>query len=278
MSSRLPRSICESVTIFHEEKRWLHARGTSLRGHIQELSFKRNGERNDLVASVRFDPLRDFTQPFVLLLEEIGFTHVDQVNGLLGRQEQVVVEHVDLIVTPVAMARVMTGFQPCKQLLSDFQILLLGLVLLGNNASKLGNLRRDELDILETQLVSNDFHVSDGVHAVLDVNNISIVKNANHLKDAIGGFDVGKKSIAKTSAFSSAAHKSRDVGDLEVSWHNGAGPKLGDQPIEALIGDNDATEIGVDGAEGEVLGGNLHAAENVEKRRFSNVGHSNNAA
>ena len=46
--------------------------------------------------------------------------------------------------------------------------------------------------------------------------------------------------------------------------------------IESLVGNGATTLIRVDGAEGEVLGGDTHVGQHVEEGRFTDVGETNN--
>lgn len=84
-----------------------------------------------------------------------------------------------------------------------YDFLLLSLVLqVGSASSSESLLERFELlggplNVLESQLILNDFHVSDGVHIALDVNDLGVVKGSDDLEDAVDGSDVGQESIAQ---------------------------------------------------------------------------------
>lgn len=111
----------------------------------------------------------------------------------------------------------------------------------------------DELDILETKLLADDVEITGGVDITLDVDNLGIIESADNLEDGIDGADVRQESIAETSAGGGTAGKTSNIVDSQVGGDARLGLVLLAQPVEALIGNDDAGLLGVNGGIGEVL-------------------------
>jgi hypothetical protein len=56
------------------------------------------------------------------------------------------------------------------------------------------------LDILQPQLCLDDFHVTEGVHITLNVNDFRVVKRTDNLEDSIDGTDVRQERVTETSS------------------------------------------------------------------------------
>jgi hypothetical protein len=109
-----------------------------------------------------------------------------------------------LLGCPVVLANILAVLQP-RQDLFNSGLLLLPLPHLKTLASLtrllLLVLERllDELDILETQLLTDDVKIAGWVDVTLDVDDLGIVETPHDLEDGIDSADVGQEGVAKTS-------------------------------------------------------------------------------
>lgn len=131
----------------------------------------------------------------------------------------------------------------------------------------------DELDILDAQFLADDVQITGGVDVTLDVNNLSIVEATNDLEDGIDSTNVRQESVAETGTSRSTTSKTSDIVDGQVGGDLGLGLVLLAQPVEALVGDEDARLLRVDGSIGEVGRVTEGALGNgLEERRLADVG------
>ena len=163
-----------------------------------------------------------------------------------------------LLWTPCALANVLAVVEPRKDLLNNL-LLLTSLLLLQTLATHAGLLLLvlqgllDKLNVLETQLLANDVQISGGVHITLDVNDLGIIKSADHLEDGVNGANVRQESVTQASTSGRTARQTSNVIDSQVGGNHGLGLVLLDQPVEAIIRHNDTGLLGVDGSVGEIL-------------------------
>lgn len=75
----------------------------------------------------------------------------------------------------------------------------------------------DERDILQSQLVVDDLDISDGVDLALDVGDVFILEQTQHVEDSIAAGDVREESISETLTFVSALDESGNVDDVQIS-------------------------------------------------------------
>lgn len=130
-----------------------------------------------------------------------------------------------------------------------------------------------ELDVLNAELVADDFQITDGVDITLDVDNLGIVEAADDLEDGIDGANVRQEGVTKTSTSGGTTGQTSNVIDSEVSRNLGLGLVLLAEPVEALIGNDDTGLFGVDSSVGEVGRVTKVALGNgLEQRRFTYVG------
>lgn len=145
-----------------------------------------------------------------------------------------------------------------KDLLNDL-LLLSGLLLLQTLATHAGLLLLvlegllDELNVLQTQLLADNVQISRGVDITLDVDNLSVVEASYDLEDGVDGANVRQERVAETSTGRRATGQTSNVVDRQV----GRNPRLGlvflAEPVIALVGNNDASFLGVNGCVWEVL-------------------------
>jgi hypothetical protein len=141
----------------------------------------------------------------------------------------------------------------------DGRLLLLELLHLQTLATPAGFLDElferllDELNVLEAQLLGNDVQIAERVDVTLDVNDLGIVEAADDLEDGIDCANVGQEGISETGTSRRTAGKTSDVVDGQVGGNARLGVVLFDQPVVALIGDDDTRLFRVDGGIGKIL-------------------------
>ena len=163
-----------------------------------------------------------------------------------------------LLGTPGALADLLAILEVLQDLL-DSGLFLLPLLHLKRLTALAGLLLLvlegllDELDILETKLLADDVEITSGVDITLNVDNLGIIESTDDLEDGIDGADVGQESVAETSTSGGTTGMTGNIVDGQVGRDARLGVVLLAQPVEALIGDDDASLLGVDGGIGEVL-------------------------
>lgn len=159
---------------------------------------------------------------------------------------------------PVALADILAILEPGQNLLNN-GLLFPRLLLLKTLAALAGLLLLvlerllDELDVLQSQLLTDDIEITDGVDITLNVNNLSIVEATNDLEDSIDGANVRQEGVTKTSTGRGATGQAGNVVNCKVGGDLGLGLVLLAQPVEPRIGDDNARLFRIDGSVGEIL-------------------------
>ena len=101
---------------------------------------------------------------------------------------------------------------------------------------------------------------------------VAVLEAADYVDDGIGGADVAEELIAQALALAGALDEAGDVDELD----DGGGGLLGGveiaQPLQPLIGHGNHAHIGVDGAEGIVVGGNTGIGDGIEQSGLAHIG------
>jgi hypothetical protein len=111
----------------------------------------------------------------------------------------------------------------------------------------------DELDVLEAELLGNDVQVTERVDITLNVDDLGIVESADDLEDGIDGANVRQEGVSETGTSGRTAGETSDIVDGQVGRNARLGVVVFTQPVEALIGDEDARLFWVDGGIRKVL-------------------------
>lgn len=163
-----------------------------------------------------------------------------------------------LLGAPVLTANILAVLQHLEDFL-DGGLLFLELLHLQRLATSPGLLDEllqrllGELDILETKLLADDVQITDRVDITLNVDDLGIIEASHHLEDGIDSANVRQESVSKTGTGGSALCETGDVVDGQVGRHDRLGLVVLDEPVEAVIGDNDTRLFGVDCGIGKVL-------------------------
>ncbi len=136
----------------------------------------------------------------------------------------------------------------------------------------------DRLEVGEHQLGLHRLGVGHRVDAALDMGDVVVLEAAQHVGDGVDLADVGEELVAEPLAARGAAHEPGDVDEGQPRRdHPGRAGDLG-QPLEARVGHRHLADVGLDGAEGIVLGrGRGGRGERVEQRRLADVGQTDDA-
>ena len=134
-----------------------------------------------------------------------------------------------------------------------------------------------ELQVLVAELAGDDLDVLHGIDAIFDVDDVRVVEGAHDVDDAVDRLDVREEGVTETGSLRGALDETGDVDDLEVGLNDGLGLVVVHEPVEAIVGDVHARGVGIDGAEGEVLGGDGAVRQGVVQRGLADVGHTDEA-
>ena len=200
-------------------------------------------------------------------------------HRLRGEQEQLARPRLLVVAERDAAGRP-ARLQRCFQLLVDGEIRLRFLARLARRLRVLEPalaLLLQRLEILELQLGVDHFLVAQRVHRPVDVHHVRILEAAQHVRDRVHLADVGEELVAEPLAFRGAAHQPGDVQELE----GGVGGLLrfvqGGEPVDAIVGNRDHSDVRVLGRERIVRGEHGSARERVEQRALAHVGQTDDA-
>ena len=127
-------------------------------------------------------------------------------------------------------------------------------------------------EIGQHQLGVDDLGVMHRVHGAGDVGHALGFEAAQHVHRCVGLAHLGQEAVAQAlaarGALDQAGHVQQLQGGLDLALHAGG---FG-HGVEARIGDGHAGQVGLDGAEGAVLGGDFGGGQGVEEGGLADVG------
>ena len=142
----------------------------------------------------------------------------------------------------------------------------------------------DHFQVGEDQLIVDDVDVGQGIDGLClgdvlhHVDDVVVVKAADHVDDGVAFPDVAQELVAQAGALGGTLHQAGDI----HKFHNGRGlfaglPDFG-QLVQPGVGHCDDAAVGLDGAEGIVGGlGVAGRGDGVEKGRLAHVGQADDA-
>ena len=163
-----------------------------------------------------------------------------------------------LLGTPVLVTNVLALLEQLKDLF-DKSLLLLQLFHFKRLTATAGLLDKvlvsllDELDILDTELLTDNLKITNRVDVTLDVDDLGIIETSYDLKDGIDGTNVRQESVTETGTSGGTTGQTSNVVDGLVGRNLRLRLVLLAQPVESLIGNNNARLLRVDGGVREVL-------------------------
>lgn len=80
----------------------------------------------------------------------------------------------------------------------------------------LSNLLLQELLVLQTEFLTNDFDITKGIKFTFNVNDIRLIESTDNVIDSINSLDMGQESISQTSTGSSTLHQTSNIDDGQL--------------------------------------------------------------
>lgn len=186
-----------------------------------------------------------------------------------------------LLGAPITLADVIAILQELKDL-SNGSLFFLHLPHLQALATSAGLLSEDikslldKLNILDAQFLADDVQIPDGVDVALDVNDLSIVKAPDNLENGVDGADVRQERVSKTGTGRGTAGETGNIIHSQVGGDLRLGLVVLAQPVEALVGNDDAGLLRINGGIREVRRVAQRAlCDGLEESRLSNVCQTN---
>ena len=118
--------------------------------------------------------------------------------------------------------------------------------------------------VFDLEFGVHHFFVADRVYRSVYVDDVAVVKAAQHVQDGVGLADVREELVSQALSLGGTFHQAGDVHDL----HGGGDGALGladfGKHFEALVGHVGGADVRVDGAEGEVGALGFSGADTVK--------------
>jgi hypothetical protein len=129
----------------------------------------------------------------------------------------------------------------------------------------------------QRQFGQDRFDVRERVDAARDMDDIVVLEAAHDVDDGVGLADVGQELVAQAFAFRGAGDQAGDIDELDDRRLHAL--RLDDGgSAQARVGDFDDADVGLDGAERVVLGGDSRFGQGVEEGRFADVRQADDTA
>ncbi len=134
------------------------------------------------------------------------------------------------------------------------------------------------LQVLDLQLVVDDFLVAHRVDTAVDMRDIVIVKTAQHMEYGICLADIGKKLVAQTLSLARTFHKAGDIDNLHRGRNHAARIAHLHKLVESFVRHGYDTHVGLYGAERKITRLGLGVGETVKQGRLAHVGQTYDTA
>ena len=188
-----------------------------------------------------------------------------------------------VVLVKVEAAGGLAGFQMGGQLLQPCG--LGGSTLVVAALCGLGHAARavlDDFEVGEDELVVDGVDVGDGVHGLglghvlHDMDDVVVIEAAHDMDDGIALADVAEELVAEAGTLACALDEAGDVHEFDDRRGELFGMVLVSEPFQPGVGDGDNADVGVDGAESVVIGGNAGVGDGVEEGGLADVRQSDN--
>ena len=124
----------------------------------------------------------------------------------------------------------------------------------------------DGFEVLQLQLIVDDFLVAHRVDVAVNVSDVVVVEAAQHMNDGICFADVSQELVAQAFALRRALHQAGNVNNLHRSGDNALRIAYLSQLVESLVGHGYHADVWFDGAKWEISRLRLSVRQTVEKR------------
>ena len=133
------------------------------------------------------------------------------------------------------------------------------------------------LEVFQLKLGVDDFLVADGVHRAVDVGDVVVVKAAQYVEDGVRLAYVGKELVAQSFPLAGSLDQSGDVDNLDGGRHDASRVDQLGELVQSFIGDGDDTDVGFNGAEGEIGRFGTGFCDGIEKGALPYIWKAHNA-
>ena len=249
----------------------LQEEGTVLRVHGGNVRLHVGADGHHLGVFVFSSLHHRLVVGVVRIILKAGLVHIGcEDDGLQGQQVGGGQNLCLLLIAGVAaggLALPQPGQQSLEHLsrVEELLVSLAGLGVLLNAALHHLHVCHDELNV-------DNLNVPGGIAAALYVDDVLVVKAADHMDNGVGLPDVGQELVAQALPLGGPLHQTGDVHKL----NDRRGLFLGVidlcQLVQTGVGDGDHTHIGVDGAEGIIGGLGACVGDGIEQGALAHVG------
>mmetsp|Transcript_45 Transcript_45/g.117 ORF Transcript_45/g.117 Transcript_45/m.117 type:complete len:305 (+) Transcript_45:136-1050(+) len=188
--------------------------------HLLQLLFQGHRDRDESTPPVGIHPLLDLGKPLVLLSYVVTLTQIQQPDVGFACQQQHLVQKLNLGHRPIPRSNVLPPLEMLEDLCHHLDLnRFLGRRASLHVASCLVGMLKPRfcpLHVLCPQLRSDDLHIPHGVHCVLHMRNVRIVKHPHHVEHAVSRRDVAQELVAEPLPLGRPPHKPGNVRHLKV--------------------------------------------------------------
>mmetsp|Transcript_20538 Transcript_20538/g.30089 ORF Transcript_20538/g.30089 Transcript_20538/m.30089 type:complete len:330 (+) Transcript_20538:418-1407(+) len=193
--------------------------------HIKIFLLKFATHGNNLSATMSLHPFLNLWKPLRTLTNEILLGHVDHIDLWLGRDHVPILNTFHLARGKLSRLNRRIIIQECldfiirilerfgqRRFSTPCQTLLLpNAILLGLQYAPEGG------QILQTQLALNRLQISDGIDAIIHMNDLVRIKGSHQMEDSIHGCDMGQKCITQSRTLRRTLDQSGNIRYLQNS-------------------------------------------------------------
>jgi len=135
----------------------------------------------------------------------------------------------------------------------------------------------DGLQVGEDQLGVDDLDVVLGVDLALDVDDVRVAEDPDHLADRVALADGGEELVAETGALARTLDDARDVDEGDRGREDPLAAEDARKDGEAVVRHADDADVRLDRREGVVGRQHVVLGQGVEERRLPDVGETDDA-
>ena len=130
----------------------------------------------------------------------------------------------------------------------------------------------------QAQLGVDHFYIRQGVDLARHVHDVFVLEAAHHLGNGVGLAYVGQELVAQPLALGGALHQAGDIHELHMRGYDLFGFDDGGDLLKPRVGHGHHAYIGINGAEGVVLGAYAGVGQRVKESGLAHVGQTDDAA
>ena len=201
----------------------------------------------------------------------LGFAEVCGVDGLFERQKVARGDQLGVGFAAIERAGEIALVHVIAQGGKDADLLIVAFVAALGHFLRLVDAAVDHLEVGHDKLCVDDVDVAQRISRAFDVGDVAVVKAAHDMHDRVAAADIGQKLVAKTLALGRALDQTRDIDKFDDGGGELLGVVLVAQPLEPRIGDGDNADVGVDGTECVIVGGDAGVGNGVKECALADI-------